>query len=112
VFTSDQFDGYRFQVWDPKGTPERVVEREYSPRKRSAEEMKRYAPIVRIQQGDRAQSPEVKASETDRDIQQFYPRENGEVWVLSSKGPSTRRKGRLHRSTFSTRPEGSRARSV
>jgi len=86
VFTSDQFDGYRFQVWDPKGVPERVVEREYLSRKRSAEEMKRYAPVVRIQQGDRAQSPEVKASETDRDIQQFYPRENGEVWVLSSKG--------------------------
>jgi len=86
VFTSDQFDGYRFQVWDPKGAPERVVEREYLSRKRSTEEMKRYAPVVRIQQGDRAQSPEVKASETDRDIQQFYPRENGEVWVLSSKG--------------------------
>ena len=86
VYTSDQFDGYRYQVWSAAGTLERVVEREYTPRKRSSEEMKRYAPIVRIQQGDRAQSPEVKASETDRDIVQIFPRENGDVWVLSSKG--------------------------
>jgi hypothetical protein len=86
VYTSDSFDGYRYQVWSPAGKLDRVVEREYTPRKRSSEEMKRYAPIVRIQQGDRAQSPEVKASETDRDIQQIFPREDGEVWVLSSKG--------------------------
>jgi hypothetical protein len=86
VYTSDQFDGYRYQVWSAAGKLERVVEREYTPRKRSSEEMKRYAPIVRIQQGDRAQSPEVKASETDRDVQQIFPRENGDVWVLSSHG--------------------------
>ncbi|MBP2681191.1 MAG: hypothetical protein H6Q78_1054 [Candidatus Krumholzibacteriota bacterium] len=86
VYTSDSFDGYRYQVWSPAGKLERVVEKEYTPRKRSSEEMKRYAPVVRIQQGDRAQSPEVKASETDRDIQQIFPRGNGEVWVLSSMG--------------------------
>jgi hypothetical protein len=86
VYTSDQFDAYRFKVWNAAGTLERVVEREYAPRKRSSEEMKRFTPIVRIQQGNRAQAPEVKASETDRDIVQILPRENGEVWVLSSKG--------------------------
>jgi hypothetical protein len=86
VFTSDDFDGYRVQCWNPDGSLARVVEREYTHRKRSAEEMKRYAPVVRIRQGDRAQSPEVKASETDRDIQQIFPRENGDLWVLSSKG--------------------------
>jgi hypothetical protein len=86
VYASDQFDGYRYQVWSPGGKLERVVEREYTSRKRTSEEMKRYSPVVRIQQGDRAQSPEVKASETDRDVQQIFPRENGDVWVLSSKG--------------------------
>jgi hypothetical protein len=64
----------------------RVIEREYTHRKRSPEEMKRNAPVVRIRRGDRAQSPEVKASETDRDIQQIFPRDNGDLWVLSSKG--------------------------
>jgi hypothetical protein len=86
VYTSDQFDAYTYSVWNEAGTLERVVERAYTPRKRSAEEMKRYAPIVRIQQGNRSQSPEVKASETDRDIQQIFPRENGDVWILSSAG--------------------------
>ena len=86
VFTSDDFDSYRMQIWNPDGSLARVIEREYTHRKRSADEMKRYAPVVRIRQGGRMQSPEVKASETDRDIQQIFPRENGEFWVLSSKG--------------------------
>lgn len=86
VFTSDDFDAYRIQVWNPDGSLARVVEREYLHRKRSADEMKRFAPVIRIRMGDRARSPEVKASETDRDIQQVFPRENGDVWVLSSKG--------------------------
>ncbi len=86
VFASDGFDAYRVQVWNPDGSLARVIEREYASRKRSPEEMKQFAPLVQIQQGDRAASPEIKVSETDRDIQQIFPRENGDLWVLSSKG--------------------------
>ena len=31
-------------------------------------------------------SPEMITSETDRDIQNIYPRDDGSVWVLSSHG--------------------------
>jgi hypothetical protein len=86
VYTSDDFDAYRIQVWNADGSVVRVIEREYTHRKRSPEEMKRNVPVVRIRRGDQAQSPEVKASETDRDIQQIFPRDNGDLWVLSSKG--------------------------
>ncbi len=86
VFTSDDFDAYRIQVWNPDGSLARVVEKEYTHRKRSTEDMKRFAPAVRVRQGDRTRSPEVKTSDTDRDIQQIFPRGNGDVWVLSSKG--------------------------
>jgi hypothetical protein len=86
VFTSDNFDAYRIQIWNPDGTPERVIEREYESRERSDEEMKRSTPVIRIRRGNRAQSPEVKTSKTDRDVQQIFPREDGSVWVLSSKG--------------------------
>jgi hypothetical protein len=86
VFASDGFDAYRVRVWNPDGSLARVIEREFAPRKRSPEEMEQFAPLVRLQQGDRAMSPEIKVSETDRDIQQIYPRQNGELWVLSSRG--------------------------
>jgi hypothetical protein len=86
VFTSDEFEGYRIHVWKADGSLDRVIEREYTPRRRSAKEIERFTPVIRIRQGDRAASPEVKASETDRDIQQIVPRDNGELWVLSSQG--------------------------
>ncbi|UCG51364.1 MAG: 6-bladed beta-propeller [Candidatus Latescibacterota bacterium] len=86
VYTSDDFDAYRIQVWNPDGTPHHVIEREYESRERSEEEMERSTPVIRIRRGNRAQSPEVKTSKTDRDVQQIIPREDGSVWVLSSKG--------------------------
>jgi hypothetical protein len=86
VFMSDDFDAYRFQVWNPSGSLARVVEREYTHRKRSVAEMKRFAPTIGLRQGDQTRRPEVRPSDTDRDIQQIFPRDNGDVWVLSSKG--------------------------
>jgi hypothetical protein len=86
VFISDDFDAYRVQIWNPDGTLDHVIEREYESRDRSEEEMKRSTPVVRIRSGHRAQSPEVKTSKTDRNVQQIVPREDGSVWVLSSKG--------------------------
>jgi hypothetical protein len=86
VYVSDNFDAYTVQVWRPDGTLDKVIEREYQPRKRSKEEMERNAPRVMIRSGNRTQRPEVVASETDRDIQQIFCRDNGAVWVMSSKG--------------------------
>ncbi|MEJ2722215.1 MAG: hypothetical protein P8181_13935, partial [bacterium] len=86
VFTSDVFEKYEFKVWNPDGSLDRIVGREYQPRERSEQEMERNAPRVMIRSGNRTQTPEVKTSKTDRDIQQIYPREDGTVWVLSSRG--------------------------
>ncbi len=86
VYTSDNFDAYTISVWNAEGTVERVIEREYQSRHRSAEEMKRNRPHLMIRRGNRTQRPDSKVSETDRDIQQLYPREDGTLWVLSSRG--------------------------
>ena len=86
VFTSDDFDAYRIQVWNPDGTVERVIEREYAHRERSEKEIKRSTPVVRLRRGNQSQSPDVKGSKTDRDVQQIFPRGNGDLWVLSSRG--------------------------
>ena len=86
VYTSEDFDAYDINVWNADGTLDRVIEREYVPRDRSEEEIKLFTPVVRIRRGNRMQSPEVKASKTDRNVQQIFPRNDGTIWVLTSRG--------------------------
>jgi len=89
VLLSDDFDSYRIRVLRPDATVDRVIEREYEHRARSAEEMERRTP--RVGMGGRRgrhgrPRVEVKPSKTDRDILQMFPRDSGSVWVLNSRG--------------------------
>ena len=86
VYISDNFDTYYIEVRRPDGSLERVIEKEYESRIRTKDEIERYAPQAMIRRHGRMSEPEVKVSKTDRDIQQIYPREDGSLWVLSSKG--------------------------
>ncbi|MFH1756398.1 MAG: 6-bladed beta-propeller [Candidatus Latescibacterota bacterium] len=86
VFASDNFDAYHIKVYKADGSLERVIEREYQSRVRSAKEIEDNTPRVMIRSGNQSQTPEVKASGTDRDIQRIYPRKDGTIWVLSSRG--------------------------
>ena len=96
VYFAPEFDDYEIRVWRPDGTLDRVIQREYEPRTRSDEEMKRVSSRMstfgprgrgRGGRGPRGGSPpEVKVSATDRSIQGIYPRGDGSVWVLSSRG--------------------------
>ena len=86
VYMSNDFDAYRIQVRGPDGPVERVIEREYEHRIRSDKEIERATPRIRIRHGNRSQDPEVKMSKTDRDIVDIYPREDGTLWILSSRG--------------------------
>lgn len=86
IFTSEDFDAYSIRVWKPDGSVERVIGKEYVSRKRTDEEMALFTPVVRIRRGGRTESPEVKTSRTDRDVQQMFPRPDGSLWVLSSRG--------------------------
>jgi hypothetical protein len=88
VFVSDDFDAYRFQVFRPEGSIDRVIEREYAHRARTADEMQRRAPRpwMRRRRGGHGAGMEIKASKTDRDILDMFPRNDGTCWVLSSRG--------------------------
>lgn len=86
VYVSDNFDGYSITVYGPGGATERVIERAYEHRKRSPEEMEENKPRVMIRRGNRAQAPETKGSETDRDILALHPRHDGTLWVVPSHG--------------------------
>lgn len=96
VYTSENFDGYQIKVHSPAGTLERVIEREYAHRPRSKQEMEDNKPrvIMRGGNGQRLQ-PVIKSSPTDRDILRMLPREDGSLWVLSSRGDAEQPKGTM-----------------
>lgn len=88
VYASRDFEAYRLDVWLPDGSPDRFIEREYEPRRRSDEEMKRAEARLPVWMGRRGRgiSVERKISRTDRDIMHIYPRDDGSLWVISSQG--------------------------
>jgi hypothetical protein len=93
VYISDDFDSYAIAVFDGNGNRERVIEREYEHRKRSAEEMERNKPKVMIRRGGKRMEPETTASPTDRDVMDMQWREDGTLWVLPSHGAYTQPDG-------------------
>lgn len=86
VFIHEDFDRYAINVFDPSGKLERVIEREYAHRKRSAEEIERNKPRVMIRRGGQNIQPETTASPTDRDVVDLQWRDDGTLWVLPSRG--------------------------
>jgi hypothetical protein len=84
VYANTVFDGYRVDVWLPDGKPDRVILRDYEPRVRTKEEMedadKRFRIVINGREADKI------ISKTDRDVQRLFPRRDGTLWVLSSRG--------------------------
>jgi hypothetical protein len=84
VYANRQFEEYRVDVWNADGSMDRSIMRDYEPRKRTAAEMddasKRFRVVIT------GREPEKKISNTDRDIQRLYTRQDGTLWVLSSRG--------------------------
>jgi 6-bladed beta-propeller len=97
IYTSENFDAYAIRVYSPEGKLERVIEREYSHRQRSKEEMEENKPRVMMRggRGGQRMQPEIKSSATDRDVLRMLPREDGSLWVLSSKGAFGQPKGTM-----------------
>jgi hypothetical protein len=84
VYAHTDFDGYRIHVWNADGRLDRIIHREYQSRERSRDEMDRMRERIRVRID--GQEPEKIVSQTDRDVQQLYPRGDGRLWVLSSRG--------------------------
>lgn len=82
VFVCPDFDAYRVEIHTPDGSLDCVIEREFTPRKRTKDEMERRGPLVRVGQAQ----TEVVKSQTDRSILAVFPRSDKTVWVLNSRG--------------------------
>lgn len=95
VYLSVDFDSYAIKRFDAAGKAERVFERAYEHRARSKQEIEDNKPRVMIRGGGGTHRPETSASPTDRDIIRMFPREDGSLWVLSSRGAFNTPKGTL-----------------
>lgn len=85
VYVCTDFLDYRIRVWNVDGTTDRIIEREYSHLKRTPDEMKLMEDIFGA---FTRQIPNatVKISDTNKDIESIFTREDGTLWVLTSRG--------------------------
>jgi hypothetical protein len=84
VFLSKEYNEYRIEEIGAGGKIVRIIEREFESRKRTDEqlaEMKKRMEDMPAQAGN----IEVQFDDTDRDILLFVARDNGELWVMSSR---------------------------
>ncbi|MCA9756046.1 MAG: 6-bladed beta-propeller [Candidatus Eisenbacteria bacterium] len=86
------FDDYRIEVQSPDGTPLHAIQRTYPPRKRSDEE-KAWVQGQMVFRGPRRMQIDMKVSPTDPAIVNLFPRPDGSLWVLSSRGAYDRDNG-------------------
>jgi len=84
VYANRVFDKYEIEVWNADGSSDRVITRAYKARERSPKEKDDASKRFRIVINGR--EPERKISDTDRDVQQIYSRDDGTLWVLTSRG--------------------------
>lgn len=84
IYAVTTFGEYEIQKFRPDGTLDRVVERDYSHLKRSAAEIE--AAKSRIVIRGPAVEPKITVSEHHPDVVRIYARDDGTIWVLSSRG--------------------------
>jgi hypothetical protein len=85
---------YTIKVWNPDGTVDRIIEREYTPLERTAEEIEEVKEIYRR---FTAQVPNARIEVSDMApvVQNIFTRHDGSIWVLTGRGANEQPKGTL-----------------
>ena len=92
VYLAPARDDYVIQIYSPDGKLERVIEREFTNRSRTAEERKLYEELVAAQTRQ-LPGAEVKLADTPEAIAQVTFGEDGNLWVMSSRGNTEQPEG-------------------
>jgi hypothetical protein len=94
VYACVTYPDYRVHVWNPDGTVDRIIEREYTHRKRTDEEKRIVTDMMTLFS---AQIPncEVRITDYTKDIESIFVRDDGSLWVLSSNGSRDQPEGSL-----------------
>ncbi len=85
AYIPTEWNKYQIKVCDGSGAV-RYIERAYEPRKRTGEEKDRWQKIYDEFTKRQVPNSTWKIEDNDRDVGQIFPREDGSVWVLSSRG--------------------------
>jgi sugar lactone lactonase YvrE len=85
VYACTNYGDYRVQVWNPDGSTNRVIEKEYTHQKRTAGEKKTVEDIMSVF-AKQIPNATVKISDFNKDIESIYVRDDGSLWVLTSDG--------------------------
>jgi hypothetical protein len=87
AFSATTFGEYAITVWNSDGKIDRVIHREYPEHKRTAEDKER---LMGIYEGFTRRIPipglKIEIEDVFNQITQVYAREDGTLWVLSSRG--------------------------
>lgn len=85
IYVSQKYDEYEIDVWSAAGKRERSIHRDYEPLLRSDDEMRvarqAWERLIRGITGAQA-----VVSRTHRAVERLFPRPDGSLWVLSSRG--------------------------
>jgi hypothetical protein len=81
-FVNNSWDAYSIEVIGPDGTPEYIIEREYETHARTPRD---FARIDSLKEAG-AIAPPTTIAANHRAVSHLLPRDNGKLWVLSSRG--------------------------
>jgi hypothetical protein len=94
VYAVTTYPDYRVHVWNPDGSVNRIIEREYTHRKRTEEEKRIVTEMMGL---FTAQIPncELRITDYTKDIENIFVRDDGSLWVLTSDGSRDQPEGAL-----------------
>lgn len=93
VYAALSYGDYRIHVWNPDGSVDRIIEREFEHRKRSQEEIDEVKNLMDLFVKRFGLS--VNINEWTKDIESFYVRDDGSIWVLNANGMRDRPEGTI-----------------
>lgn len=85
VYACTSYDDYAVSVWNPDGTSNCVIKREYAKQERPDDEVE-FSRRLMSHFAKRIPGAEVKIEKMAKDIQEIYVRDDGSIWVLSGQG--------------------------
>lgn len=94
VFVATDSSGYKVETYRADGTLERTLTRPYQSRRRNGDEKQRVYEWATINPNGNLPGTRYQIEDYDKDIMSLYARDDGSLWVLTSRG-------------FYDRPEGS-----
>jgi hypothetical protein len=95
IYAVDGFLDYEIVEWDSQGNRKRVIKREYEHRKRSKDQKKEMYDTFDALLQNQLPQYEIEVSDYDPDVTNIYPRDDGSLWVLTSRGTRDQPDGSL-----------------